>query len=140
MDNLKNEFEKLVNVMLDLREKCPWDQKQTLESLRYLTIEECYELSDAILKNSYDEIKEELGDILLHVIFYAVIAHENKQFTLSDVISNQREKLIYRHPHIYSDIIVKDEKEVKKNWEILKLKKIKANLSCQVYLIHCLLC
>ncbi|MBE37739.1 MAG: nucleoside triphosphate pyrophosphohydrolase [Flavobacteriales bacterium] len=125
MEDLKKDFEELVSVMFELREKCPWDKKQTLQSLRYLTIEECYELSDAILNEDYDDIKEELGDILLHVIFYSVLAQENKKFQLSDVIKGQTKKLIYRHPHIYSNLKVKDEKEVKKNWELLKLKKNK---------------
>tara|TARA_B100001250_G_scaffold14081_1_gene12354 strand:- start:1569 stop:2333 length:765 start_codon:yes stop_codon:yes gene_type:complete len=116
-------FERLFNIMLELREKCPWDKKQTNESLRYLTIEECYELSDAILNKNDSEIKEELGDLILHVIFYSVIASEKNKFTLSDVLNAQSDKLIHRHPHIYSDVKVKDEKEVKKNWELLKLKE-----------------
>jgi|TARA_B110000495_G_C23017937_1_gene603324 XTP/dITP diphosphohydrolase len=119
----KLEFEKLFNVMIELRAKCPWDIKQTNETLRYLTIEECYELSDAILENNPNLIKEELGDILLHVLFYAIIGHEQNQFNLAEVISSQTKKLIYRHPHIYGDVKVKDEKEVKKNWELLKLKE-----------------
>lgn len=119
----KLEFEKLFNVMIELRAKCPWDIKQTNETLRYLTIEECYELSDAILENNPNLIKEELGDILLHVLFYTIIGHEKNQFNLAEVISSQTKKLIYRHPHIYGDIKVKDEKEVKKNWELLKLKE-----------------
>ena len=119
----KLEFEKLFNVMIELRAKCPWDIKQTNETLRYLTIEECYELSDAILENNPNLIKEELGDILLHVLFYSIIGHEQNQFNLAEVISSQTKKLIYRHPHIYGDVKVKDEKEVKKNWELLKLKE-----------------
>ena len=119
----KLEFEKLFNVMIELRAKCPWDIKQTNETLRYLTIEECYELSDAILENNPNLIKEELGDILLHVLFYTIIGHEKNQFNLAEVISSQTKKLIYRHPHIYGDVKVKDEKEVKKNWELLKLKE-----------------
>ena len=125
MNDFKLAFEKLVNIMCELREKCPWDKKQTNESLRYLTIEECYELSDAIIENDNDGIKEELGDVLLHVIFYSVIAHEKKKFNLLDVINNQTQKLIHRHPHIYSNVKVKDEKEVKRNWELLKLKEDK---------------
>ena len=125
MNELKNAFEKLVNVMLDLRQKCPWDKEQTNETLRYLTMEECYELSDAIIAKDSDGIKEELGDILLHVIFYAVIASENKKFDLLDVIRSQTDKLIHRHPHIYSNVKVKDIKDVKRNWELLKLKKNK---------------
>ena len=123
MSDFAKAFEKLVNIMLELREKCPWDKKQTNESLRYLTIEECYELSDAILSKNSLDIKEELGDLILHVIFYCVIASEKSQFTLNDVLNAQSEKLIHRHPHIYSNVKVKNEKEVKKNWELLKLKE-----------------
>tara|TARA_B100000530_G_C15898211_1_gene464315 strand:+ start:543 stop:1307 length:765 start_codon:yes stop_codon:yes gene_type:complete len=123
MSDFTKAFERLVNIMLELREKCPWDKKQTNESLRYLTIEECYELSDAIMSKNSIDIKEELGDLILHVIFYSVIASEKKQFTLNDVLNSQSEKLIHRHPHIYSDVKVKNEKEVKKNWELLKLKE-----------------
>ena len=111
--------------MYELRDKCPWDQQQTKESLRYLTLEECYELSDAILENNYEGLKEELGDILLHVIFYSVIGDEKKQFNLIDVINAQSKKLINRHPHIYSDVKVKNVKDVKRNWELLKLKENK---------------
>jgi len=109
--------------MIELREKCPWDKKQTNDSLRYLTLEECYELSDAIIEDSDIAIKEELGDLLLHIIFYSVIGAEKNKFTLLDVITSQTKKLIDRHPHIYSDVKVKDEKEVKRNWELLKLKE-----------------
>ena len=123
MEDVKKAFEALISVMQELREKCPWDQKQTNDTLRYLTIEECYELSDAIISNSSDGIKEELGDILLHVIFYSVIANEKKEFNLTDVINNQRLKLIERHPHIYGDVKVDNEKDVKRNWELLKLKE-----------------
>ena len=123
MKNNLAAFDRLISIMDELREKCPWDKKQTNESLRYLTIEECYELSDAILNKNDREIKEELGDLILHVIFYSVIASEKNKFTLSDVLNAQSEKLIHRHPHIYSDVKVKDEKEVKKNWELLKLKE-----------------
>ena len=123
MSDLKDAFDKLFNVMLELREKCPWDQKQTNDTLRYLTLEECYELSDAIIAKDDQGIKEELGDLLLHVIFYAVIGNENKKFTLHDVISSQTKKLIDRHPHIYSDVKVENEKDVKRNWELLKLKE-----------------
>ena len=125
MSDVKIAFEKLVSIMLELREKCPWDKKQTNESLRYLTLEECYELSDAILENDSEGIKEELGDIVLHVIFYALIADEKKQFNLSDVLNAQSKKLIDRHPHIYSNVKVKDESDVKRNWELLKLKEKK---------------
>ena len=123
MSALKNDFLKLVDVMLELRAKCPWDKKQTNETLRYLTLEECYELSNAIIEKDDNSIKEELGDILLHIIFYAIIGSENQKFNLSDVINAQIEKLINRHPHIYSNVKVKDEKDVKRNWELLKLKE-----------------
>jgi len=125
MTNLQSAFQKLVDIMYELRDKCPWDQQQTKESLRYLTLEECYELSDAILENNYEGLKEELGDILLHVIFYSVIGDEKKQFNLIDVINAQSKKLIDRHPHIYSDVKVKNVKDVKRNWELLKLKENK---------------
>ncbi|MEE2931058.1 MAG: nucleoside triphosphate pyrophosphohydrolase [Bacteroidota bacterium] len=121
-------FIRLVQIMNELREKCPWDKKQTIESLRYLTIEEMYELSDAILEDDPDEIKKELGDLLLHIIFYARIASEKQQFNIVDVIDNVCEKLIHRHPHIYGDIKVEDEKEVKKNWEKLKMKEGKKSV------------
>ena len=125
MNDFKTAFERLVSIMLELREKCPWDQKQSNESLRYLTLEECYELSDAIINNNDNDIKEELGDLILHVIFYSIIAAEKKKFNLSDVLHAQSDKLIHRHPHIYGDVKVKDEKEVKRNWELLKLKENK---------------
>ena len=123
MIDVKIAFEKLVSIMLELREKCPWDKKQTNESLRYLTLEECYELSDAIVENDSEGIKEELGDVILHVIFYSIIASEKKQFNLTDVLNAQIKKLIDRHPHIYSNVNVKDESDVKRNWELLKLKE-----------------
>ena len=116
-------FDRLINIMDELREKCPWDKKQTMESLRYLTIEELYELSDAILDGKMDEIKKELGDILLHIVFYAKIASEKNKFNITDVINGICEKLIYRHPHIYGDKKVNDEFEVKRNWEKLKMKE-----------------
>mgnify|MGYP001275101783 FL=1 len=116
-------FDRLINIMDELREKCPWDKKQTMESLRYLTIEELYELSDAILDGNMDEIKKELGDILLHIVFYAKIASEKNKFNITDVINGICEKLIYRHPHIYGDKKVNDEFEVKRNWEKLKMKE-----------------
>jgi XTP/dITP diphosphohydrolase len=106
-----------------LREQCPWDQKQTMESLRHLTIEETYELSDAILDGDVQEIRKELGDIMLHLVFYARIASETQQFTITEVLNGICDKLISRHPHIYGDITVKDEAEVKRNWEQLKLKE-----------------
>ena len=116
-------FVRLVEIMDRLREECPWDQKQTINSLRYLTIEEVYELSDAILDGNFEEIKKELGDLLLHVIFYSRIASEKQEFDIADVLNTISDKLIHRHPHIYGDVKVKDEKEVKENWEKLKLKE-----------------
>ena len=114
--------------MDDLREKCPWDKKQTLESLRHLTIEETYELADAILDNDLEEIKKELGDILLHIVFYAKIGSEKNAFDIGDVAEGICEKLIHRHPHIYGDVEVADEEEVKQNWEKLKLKEGKTSV------------
>jgi XTP/dITP diphosphohydrolase len=121
-------FNRLVNIMDDLREKCPWDKKQTIQTLRQLTIEETYELADAITDNDWKGIKEELGDIMLHLVFYAKIGAEQKQFTLDEVINSVCEKLINRHPHIYSDTHVNDEEDVKKNWERLKLKEGKTSV------------
>ena len=121
-------FERLLNIMDELREKCPWDKKQTMQSLRYLTIEELYELSDAIIENDMHEIKKELGDLLLHVVFYSKIASEENHFNIEDVINSICDKLIHRHPHIYSNVKVNDEKEVKKNWEKLKLKEGKKSV------------
>ena len=115
--------------MDELREHCPWDKKQTMESLRYLTIEELYELSDAILDKDMQEIKKELGDILLHIVFYARIASETNDFDISDVIHSVCDKLIHRHPHIYGDVEVKNEEEVKANWEKIKLKEGKGKKS-----------
>ena len=116
-------FNRLLDIMDNLREKCPWDKKQTFESLRHLTIEETYELTDAILDNDLNEIKNELGDVLLHLVFYAKIGSEKKSFDIGDVANAISEKLISRHPHIYGDVVVQDEEEVKKNWEKLKLKE-----------------
>ena len=121
-------FGRLLKIMDELREQCPWDKKQTMDSLRYLTIEEMYELSDAILDKDRNEIKNELGDLLLHIVFYARIASETNDFDMEDVINGLCEKLIFRHPHIYGDVKVKDEKEVKKNWEKLKLKEGKKSV------------
>ena len=121
-------FERLLIIMDELREQCPWDKKQTNESLRHLTIEETYELGDAILDNDMPNIKKELGDILLHIVFYARIASETKAFDIKDVMDALCEKLIHRHPHIYGDVKVKDEQEVKENWEKLKMKE-KGNTS-----------
>jgi XTP/dITP diphosphohydrolase len=116
-------FERLLTIMDELREKCPWDMKQTIESIRHLTIEETFELSDAILENDKVKIKKELGDLLLHIVFYSRIASETKEFNIADVCNSLCEKLIHRHPHIYGDVKVKDEHEVKSNWEKLKLKE-----------------
>jgi XTP/dITP diphosphohydrolase len=114
---------KLLDIMDDLREKCPWDKKQTLESLRHLTIEETYELADAILENDLEEVKKELGDLLLHIVFYAKIGAETNHFDIGDVANEISKKLIHRHPHIYGDVKVNNEEEVKQNWEQLKLKE-----------------
>ena len=116
-------FDRLLTIMDELREKCPWDQKQTFESLRHLTIEETYELGDAILDKDLNEIKKELGDVLLHIVFYSKIGSETNDFDIADVANGICDKLIHRHPHIYSDTVVKDEEEVKQNWEKLKLKE-----------------
>lgn len=121
-------FERLVNIMNDLREQCPWDKKQTIQTLRQLTIEETYELTDAITENDWKGIKEELGDILLHIVFYAKIGTEQNQFTLDEVINGVCEKLIFRHPHIYGDVKVDNEEDVKRNWEKLKLKEGKSSV------------
>lgn len=116
-------FERLLDIMDDLREKCPWDRKQTMESLRNLTVEEVYELGDAILENDSEEIKKELGDVLLHIVFYSKIGSETNDFDIADVINSLCKKLIDRHPHIYGDVEANDEKQVKENWEKLKLKE-----------------
>lgn len=121
-------FERLLIIMDELREKCPWDKKQTMESLRYLSIEELYELSDAILAGDNEEIKKELGDLMLHLVFYAKIASETGAFTIADVLNGICDKLIARHPHIYGDVKVADEEEVKRNWETLKLKEGKKSV------------
>ena len=123
-----DQFERLVTIMDELREKCPWDKKQTIESLRHLTIEETYELTDAISVKDWKGIREELGDIMLHLVFYSKIGEEQKQFTLEEVLAGVCEKLIFRHPHIYGDVVVKDEEEVKQNWEKLKLKEGKKSV------------
>lgn len=116
-------FDRLLTIMDELREKCPWDKKQTLDSLRYLTIEEMYELSDAIVEKQEDNIKKELGDVLLHIVFYSRIASEKKWFDINDVMESLCEKLVSRHPHIYGDVVADDEDQVKRNWEQLKLKE-----------------
>lgn len=115
-------FDRLLTIMNELRENCPWDKKQTLESLRHLTIEETYELSDSILEGDLDEVKKELGDIMLHMVFYARIASEQKAFDIADVIHSICDKLVQRHPHVYGDVVANDEETVKANWEKLKLK------------------
>ena len=121
-------FNRLVTIMDELREKCPWDKKQTIQTLRQLTIEETYELADSITDNDWKGIKEELGDLMLHLVFYAKIGAEQNQFTLDEVINGVCEKLIHRHPHIYSDTHVNDEEDVKRNWEKLKLKEGKTSV------------
>ena len=121
-------FDRLLTIMDELREKCPWDKKQTLQSLRHLTIEETYELGDAILDNDLNEVKKELGDLLLHLVFYAKIGSETQDFDIADVCNEICEKLIYRHPHIYGDTVVENEEEVKQNWEKLKLKEGKKSV------------
>ena len=121
-------FGRLLDIMDDLRVGCPWDKKQTNDTLRHLTIEEVYELADAILENDTENIKKELGDLLLHIVFYAKIGSETGDFDIADVANAISEKLIYRHPHIYGDVKVKDENEVKENWEKLKLKEGKKSV------------
>lgn len=116
-------FQRILQIMNELREKCPWDKKQTIHSLRHLTIEETYELSDAIMSEDWQEIKNELGDIFLHLVFYAKIASENQAFDIADVIHHLAEKLIRRHPHIYGTVSVEDEEAVKRNWELIKLQE-----------------
>jgi XTP/dITP diphosphohydrolase len=121
-------FNRLLDIMDELREKCPWDKKQTLESLRHLTIEETYELADAILENDLQEVKKELGDVLLHIVFYAKIGSEQNAFDIGDVANSISDKLIHRHPHIYGDVVVESEEDVKRNWEQLKLKEGKSSV------------
>ncbi len=121
-------FDRLLTIMDELREQCPWDRKQTMETLRHLTIEETYELGDAILDNDLEEVKKELGDVLLHIVFYSKIGSEKKSFDIADVANSICEKLISRHPHIYGDVEVENEEDVKKNWENLKLKEGKKSV------------
>ena len=128
MEQQKTAFERLLVIMDELREQCPWDRKQTLDSLRILTIEETYELADAILKNDLPGIKEEIGDIMLHMVFYAKIASEQGAFDIADALHAVCDKLVARHPHIYGDVQVADEAEVKRNWEQLKLKEGKKSI------------
>ena len=128
MDVRLKAFERLLNIIDDLRAKCPWDKKQTLESLRYLSIEEMYELSDAILDNEMQEVKKELGDIMLHLVFYAKIASETNHFNITDVLNGICDKLVHRHPHIYGNVEAITEEEVRKNWEKMKLKEGKKSV------------
>jgi XTP/dITP diphosphohydrolase len=128
MEDKLKAFERLLIIMDELRAKCPWDKKQTLESLRHLTIEETYELADAIIEGDLEELKGEIGDLMLHMVFYAKIADEKKAFDMTDVLNAICDKLVHRHPHIYGDVEVADEEEVKANWERLKLKEGKTSV------------
>jgi XTP/dITP diphosphohydrolase len=128
MDSRLQAFERLLNIMDDLREKCPWDQKQTFETLRPLTIEETYELADAISSNDMESIKGEIGDLFLHLVFYAKLGEEKGDFNVTDILNQICDKLIHRHPHIYGDVKVQNEEEVKANWEKLKLKEGKKSV------------
>ena len=121
-------IDRLLTIMDELREQCPWDRKQTFESLRHLTIEETYELGDAILERNLEEIKNELGDLLLHIAFYSKLGSEEKAFDIADEATSISDKLVHRHPHVYGDVTVQDEEEVKKNWEALKLKEGKTSV------------
>jgi XTP/dITP diphosphohydrolase len=127
-ENQLKAFDRLLTIMDELRAQCPWDKKQTMETLRHLTIEETYELGDAILDNDLEEVKKELGDVLLHIVFYAKIGSEKGAFDIADVCNSICEKLIHRHPHIYGDVKVKNEEDVKRNWENLKLKEGKSSV------------
>jgi len=128
MNQAGEQFLRLIQIMDELREKCPWDKKQTIDSLRHLTIEETYELTDAISDQNWNGIKEELGDLLLHIVFYSKIAVEKNEFKIEEMIANICEKLIVRHPHVYGDVKVENEEEVKQNWEKLKLKEGKRSV------------
>jgi len=128
MNKRAESFEKLVQIMDELREKCPWDRKQTIQSLRQMTLEESYELVDAITENDWKSISEELGDLLLHIVFYSKIAAEQNQFSIEDVINGISQKLIDRHPHIYGNVEVQNDEDVKRNWEKLKLKEGKLSI------------
>lgn len=121
-------FERLLVIMDELREQCPWDKKQTMQTLRHLTIEEVYELGDAILDNDLDEVKKELGDVLLHIVFYSKLGSETNTFDIADVCNSVCDKLIHRHPHIYGDVVIENEEDVKRNWEQLKLKEGKTSV------------
>jgi len=127
-ENQLKAFDRLLTIMDELREQCPWDKKQTMETLRHLTIEETYELGDAILDKDLNEVKKELGDVLLHIVFYSKIGSETKDFDIADVCHSICDKLVDRHPHIYGDLIVNDEEDVKRNWEKLKLKEGKSSV------------
>ena len=127
--NQLKSFERLLVIMDELREQCPWDKKQTLQTLRHLTIEEVYELGDAILDNDLEEIKNELGDVLLHIVFYSKIGSEKNVFDIADVCNSICDKLIHRHPHIYGNVTVENEDDVKRNWEQIKLKEGKGKTS-----------
>ena len=127
-ENQLKAFDRLLTIMDELREQCPWDQKQTMETLRHLTIEETYELGDAILEKDLNEVKKELGDVLLHIVFYSKIASESKDFDIADVCHSICDKLVHRHPHIYGDVTVNSEEDVKRNWEKLKLKEGKKSV------------
>ncbi len=128
MDRRLQAFKRLLDIMDDLREKCPWDQKQTFESLRKLTIEETYELADAITEGDKSGIEEEVGDLLLHMVFYAKIGSETGDFDIESILNRISDKLVERHPHIYADVVVEDEEDVKRNWEMIKLKTGKKTL------------
>src|SRR5215216_8013126 len=128
MEEGNKAFSRLVTIMDELREKCPWDRKQTIESLRQMTLEETYELTDAITENNWKSIKEELGDLLLHIVFYSKIASEQNQFTIEEVLNGISKKLIDRHPHIYGNVEVRDDEDVKRNWEKLKIKEGKPSV------------
>lgn len=128
MQTVNVSFERLITIMDELREKCPWDKKQTIQTLRQLTLEETYELTEAVTEEDWKSIKEELGDLLLHIVFYTKIGSEQNQFTMNDVINGICDKLITRHPHIYGDVKVNNEDDVKKNWESLKLKEGKKSV------------
>ncbi len=128
MNQAGEQFLRLIKIMDELREKCPWDKKQTIDSLRHLTIEETYELTDAISDQNWNGIKEELGDLLLHIVFYSKIAVEKNEFKIEEMIANVCEKLIVRHPHVYGDVKVENEEDVKQNWEKIKLKEGKKSV------------
>lgn len=128
MNTRAEAFDRLVQIMDELREKCPWDRKQTIQSLRQMTLEETYELADAVTDGDWESIKEELGDLLLHIVFYSKIASEQNQFTIEEVVNGISKKLVHRHPHIYGDVEVRNDEDVKRNWEKLKLKEGKRSV------------